>query len=139
MKVGVVGLGAMGGGMAASLRRAGHEVHACDARPGVAREFAAAGGVACASPAEAARACEVVVSVVVSAAQIEDVLFGANGAAAAMQPGSVFVMCSTVDPQWSAAMEARLEAMGLLYLDAPISGGAARAAKGEIPRGPAAP
>jgi putative dehydrogenase len=49
-----------------------------------------------------------------------------------MGKGSVFVMCSTVDPQWSAALEARLEALGLLYLDAPISGGSARAAKGEI-------
>jgi 3-hydroxyisobutyrate dehydrogenase len=132
MKVGVVGLGAMGRGMAESLRRSGHEVHACDARPGVAREFAATGGAACANPAEVARACEVVISVVVNAAQTEDVLFGAGGAAEAMSPGSVFVMCSTVDPAWSARMEEKLEARGLLYLDAPISGGAARAAKGEI-------
>jgi 3-hydroxyisobutyrate dehydrogenase len=132
MKVGVIGLGAMGRGMAASLRRAGHEVHACDARAGLACEFAAQGGVACASPAAVAVTCEVVISVVVNAAQTEDVLFGANGAAESMRPGSVFVMCSTVDPGWSARMEERLEARGLLYLDAPISGGAARAAKGEI-------
>jgi 3-hydroxyisobutyrate dehydrogenase len=45
-----------------------------------------------------------------------------------MPRGSVFVMCSTVDPNWSMAMEERLAAMGLLYLDAPMSGGAARAA-----------
>ena len=49
-----------------------------------------------------------------------------------MQPGSVFVMCSTVDPNWSVATEARLEALGILYIDAPISGGAARAASGEM-------
>ena len=132
MDVGLVGLGAMGGGMAASLRRRGHRVHVHDARAGAARAFAAEGGVACASPAEVARACEVVVSVVVNAAQTEAVLFGTDGAAAALRPGSVFVMCSTVDPSWSAALEARLAALGILYLDAPISGGAAKAAKGEI-------
>src|SRR5205085_478770 len=130
--VALVGLGAMGAGMAASLRRAGHEVHVCDARAGVAEQFARDGGVACAHPAEAARACDVVVSVVVNAAQTEDVLFGANGCAAAMKPGSVFVMCSTVDPNVSMALEARVEAMGLRYLDAPISGGAAKAAAGQI-------
>jgi 3-hydroxyisobutyrate dehydrogenase len=68
----------------------------------------------------------------VNAEQTEAVLFGEHGAAEAMQPGSVFVMCSTVDPNWSVALERRLESLGLLYLDAPISGGAARAAAGEI-------
>jgi L-threonate 2-dehydrogenase len=130
--VGVIGLGAMGGGMAASLRRAGWQVHAVDARPGVAQAFAAQGGVACGSPAELARHCDVIVSVVVNAAQTETVLFGDGGCADAMKPGSVFVMCSTVDPSWSAALESRLAQRGILYLDAPISGGAAKAAAGEI-------
>jgi L-threonate 2-dehydrogenase len=74
----------------------------------------------------------VLVSVVVNAAQTEAVLFGEHGAAAAFAPGSVFVMCSTVDPNWSIALEQRLAEAGLLYLDAPISGGAARAATGQI-------
>jgi len=130
--VGVIGLGAMGGGMAASLRRAGWQVHAVDARPGVAQAFAAQGGVACGSPAELAQDCDVIVSVVVNAAQTETVLFGDGGCADAMKPGSVFVMCSTVDPSWSAALESRLAQRGILYLDAPISGGAAKAAAGEI-------
>jgi L-threonate 2-dehydrogenase len=130
--VGVIGLGAMGGGMAASLRRAGWQVHAVDARPGVAQAFAAQGGVACGTPAELARHCDVIVSVVVNAAQTETVLFGDGGCADAMKPGSVFVMCSTVDPSWSAALESRLAQRGILYLDAPISGGAAKAAAGEI-------
>jgi L-threonate 2-dehydrogenase len=131
-EAGVIGLGAMGGGMARSLRRAGYAVHAFDARPGVAAAFAAEGGVACASAAEVAAACEVIVSVVVNASQTESVLFGPDGCAAAMRPASVFVMCSTVDPAWSAALESRLAERGILYLDAPISGGAARAAAGEI-------
>ena len=130
--VGVIGLGAMGLGMAQSLRRAGYHVHACDARPDVARAFAAEGGVACASPADVAVSCGVLVSAVVNAAQTEAVLFGDSGAAAAMRPGSVFVMCSTVDPNWSVQLEQRLGAEGLLYLDAPMSGGAARAASGQM-------
>lgn len=132
MDVGLIGLGAMGRGMAASLRRGGHRVHAVDVRREAVLDFVKEGGVACASPAEAARACEVLISVVVNAAQTEDALFGEGGAAGAMRPGSVFVMCSTVDPSWSIALEKRLEAMKILYLDAPISGGAARAAAGEI-------
>lgn len=130
--IGLIGLGAMGLGMARSLRRAGYQVHVCDVRSEVAQAFAAEGGVACDSPAAVAAACAVLVSVVVNAAQTETVLFGEGGAAAAMTADSVFVMCSTVDPGWSVALEKRLAEKGILYLDAPISGGAARAAKGEI-------
>jgi L-threonate 2-dehydrogenase len=130
--VGLAGLGAMGMGMAAALRRAGYEVHVFDIRRDVAETFAAEGGVACDSPAAMAAACEVVISVVVNAAQTETVLFGENGAVKTMKSGSVFVMCSTVDPNWSIKLEQRLAEKGILYLDAPMSGGAARAAKGEI-------
>jgi len=132
MNVGLIGLGAMGRGMAGSLRRAGHAVHVFDVRSESIEAFVEGGGTACASPAEVADACETIVSVVVNAAQTEAVLFGRDGAAGAMRKGSVFVMCSTVDPQWSIGLEARLDALGLLYLDAPISGGAAKAAAGEI-------
>jgi 3-hydroxyisobutyrate dehydrogenase len=137
-QIGLIGLGAMGAGMAASLRRAGFAPHVFDIRPGVAQAFVKDGGTACASVAELAAACDVVVSVVVNAQQTEQVLFGANaaggdaGAASAMKPGSVFVMCSTVDPNISIAFEQRLQALGLLYLDAPISGGAAKAASGQM-------
>jgi 3-hydroxyisobutyrate dehydrogenase len=131
-RVGVIGLGAMGSGMAGSLRRAGADVHVRDVRDGVAAAFAKDGGTACASVAELATRSDVVVSVVVNAAQTEAVLFGEGGAAEAMRPGSVFVMCSTVDPNVSIDFERRVEARGLLYVDAPISGGAAKAAAGEM-------
>jgi 3-hydroxyisobutyrate dehydrogenase len=132
VRVGLVGLGAMGHGMASSLRRAGYSPGVYDIRPSVSTAFAQAGGCAHGSPAALARASDVVVSVVVNAAQTDAVLFGPDGCAAAMQPGSVFVMCSTVDPNWSIALEARLAALGILYLDAPISGGAAKAASGQM-------
>ena len=132
LSVGLIGLGAMGSGMAGSLRRAGFELYVADARAGVAETFSRQGGTACAGAAELAARCTVVVSVVVNAAQTEDLLFGAGGVAAAMRPGSVFVMCSTVAPAFSIALESKLEALGLHYVDAPISGGAARAASAEM-------
>jgi len=126
----------MGSGMAASLRRAGYDMHVFDVRQEVADKFTKDGGQAYKNVAELGAACDVVVSVVVNAAQTEAVLFGPNsdgtGCAAAMRAGSVFVMCSTVDPNWSVALEARLEKLGLHYVDAPISGGAAKAASGEM-------
>ena len=130
--VGIVGLGAMGRGIAASLRRTGYVVNVCDVRPGAAAEFVRDGGVAWASPAEVAAAAPVIVSVVVNAAQTEEVLFGTGGCAAAMPRGALFVMCSTVDPAFSVALEQRLGERGILYLDAPISGGAAKAAAGAM-------
>ena len=80
--VGVIGLGAMGKGLATSLRRAGHEPHVFDLRHEVATAFAAQGGTASPALAVLGAACDVVVSVVVSvvvnAAQSESLLFGSN-------------------------------------------------------------
>lgn len=134
--VGVIGLGAMGMGMAQSLRRAGHVVNVFDVRAEVAQKFAAEGGVACDSLADIAKASDVLVSVVVNAAQTESVLMGdgteQSGCIHHLKPGSVFVMCSTVDPAFSVGLEKTLNAKGLLYIDAPISGGAAKAASGQM-------
>ena len=109
LSVGVIGLGAMGMGMAQSLRRAGHSVHVFDVRSEAAQKFAAEGGVACSSLAQIAAASDVLVSVVVNAAQTESVLFGdgstQSGCANHLKPGSVFVMCSTVDPAFSVGLE----------------------------------
>lgn len=136
LSVGVIGLGAMGMGMAQSLRRAGHVVNVFDVRTDMAQKFAAEGGVACASLADIAKASDVLVSVVVNAAQTESVLMGDGGAQSGcinhLKPGSVFVMCSTVDPAFSVGLEKTLNAKGLLYIDAPISGGAAKAASGQM-------
>lgn len=132
VSVGVIGLGAMGLGIAQSLRRAAFDVHVFEVRPGAAQAFARDGGTACATAAQLAAASDVVVSAVVNAAQTDEVLFGEGGVAAAMRKDSAFVMCSTVDPAWSSALESKLEERGLLYLDSPMSGGAAKAASGEL-------
>ena len=134
--IGLIGLGAMGNGIARWLRSAGHSLHVFDTRPEVTAAFAQDGGTACGSVAELAGRCDVVISVVVNATQTRDVLFGpdedGSGCAGAMKPGSVFVMCSTVGPDVSIGFEAHLTQLGVHYLDAPISGGAAKAARGEI-------
>jgi len=136
LSVGVIGLGAMGMGMAQSLRRAGHVVNVFDVRAEVAQKFAAEGGVVCASLEAIAAASDILVSVVVNAAQTESVLFGdgtpQSGCANHLKAGSVFVMCSTVEPAFSVGLEKKLTAQGLLYIDAPISGGAAKAASGQM-------
>jgi 3-hydroxyisobutyrate dehydrogenase len=107
-----------------------------DVRSEVAQKFAAEGGVACNSLADIAAASDVLVSVVVNAAQTESVLFGDGSASSAcvkhLKPGSVFVMCSTVDPAFSVRLEKTLNDQGLHYIDAPISGGAAKAASGQM-------
>jgi putative dehydrogenase len=106
--VGVIGLGAMGYGVASSLLRAGFNVHACDVRKEVLDKFAAAGGVACANPAELAAKVDVVITLVVNAAQTEMVLFGENGAVSAMKPGSVVISSATVAPDFAVELGKRL-------------------------------
>ncbi|PLZ02873.1 3-hydroxyisobutyrate dehydrogenase [Burkholderia sp. WAC0059] len=130
--VGVIGLGAMGLGVARSLLRAGFRVHACDLRRDVLDAFAAEGGVACASPKALGAQCEVLLTLVVNAAQTEAVLFGDDGAVAAMPRGGVVIASATVAPAFARELGRRVEAAGLLMLDAPVSGGAARAASGEM-------
>ncbi|QCP53339.1 NAD(P)-dependent oxidoreductase [Trinickia violacea] len=130
--IGVVGLGAMGLGVARSLLRAGFRVHACDLRAAVLQSFAAEGGIACASPAEVGRQCDVVITLVVNAAQTEAVLFGEHGAVAQMKPGGVVIASATVSPDFAMSLGKRIEAAGLQMLDAPVSGGAARAASGDM-------
>ena len=130
--VGVIGLGAMGLGIARSLLRSGFTVHACDVRTSVTEAFAQEGGVACDSPASMAAACDVIITVVVNAEQTETVLFVENGAIAALRPGCLVIGCATVAPTFAVELGERLAAQNLLYLDAPISGGAAKAAAGQM-------
>lgn len=131
-KVCVIGLGSMGLGIAGSLLRDGFTVTGCDVSTGARAAFAALGGAVAESPATAAAGCDIALSVVVNAAQTEAVLFGPQGAAAMLAPGAVILSCATMAPDAARDFAARATAMGLGYLDAPISGGAVRAAAGEM-------
>jgi 3-hydroxyisobutyrate dehydrogenase len=131
-RVAVIGLGSMGFGMAQSLRRAGFEVVGCDVSAGPLQRFREEGGLVARTPALAAEGCAAVVSVVVNAAQTEAVLFGRDGVGETLDQGAVFVSSATMDPQIARRLGAELEATGRRYLDAPISGGAVRAAEGQL-------
>ncbi|MGX9115938.1 L-threonate dehydrogenase [Mesorhizobium sp. BHbsci] len=132
LRVAVIGLGSMGFGMATSLRRAGFEVTGFDVNEQVVARLVANGGRGAQTPAQAAQAADVVVSVVVNAAQTEAILFGADGVAETLPDGAVFVSSATMDPDVARNLAARLETTGRLYLDAPISGGSVRAAEGAL-------
>jgi L-threonate 2-dehydrogenase len=131
--VGVIGLGSMGLGVAHSLVRHGFAVYGYDVRRDVTQDFASSGGGYAASTlAEVGEKAEVLIVLVVNAEQTETVLFGEGGAVASMRKGSVVVTSSTVAPEYAAELGLRLQEAGLLHLDAPISGGAAKAASGEL-------
>lgn len=128
---GLVGLGSMGFGMAQSLVRAGIPTHGFDIDAARVAKLVDFGGKPGAL-ADMAGSLDVLVVVVVNAAQTEDVLFGANGVAGSLKRGAVVIGCATVAPDFARGLEKRLADLGVLYLDAPISGGAAKAAAGEL-------
>ena len=132
ISVGVIGLGSMGLGVARTLLRKGFTVHACDARPDVVRSFAREGGIGANTPAALGEHVKIVLILVVNADQTEEVLFGADGAVSTLAQGSVVMCSSTVAPEFAMRTGKRLKDAGLLMIDGPVSGGAARAAKGEL-------
>jgi 3-hydroxyisobutyrate dehydrogenase len=130
--LGVVGLGSMGMGAAASALRAGVATWGCDNRAQAREQFEQLGGSAVATPRELAPHCQVVLVLVVNAAQTEDVLFGPDGLADHLAAGSVVICSATVDPAVPPQWESRLAEKGVLLIDGPVSGGAKKAAEGQM-------
>lgn len=133
-RVAVIGLGSMGHSMAMSLGQVA-QVAGYDPDPEASRRFTGAGGAVAASAADAARDADVLVLAVVNAAQTEAVLFGMPqqpGAVSAMRAGGVVISSATMSPDDARRIAARCREAGPEYLDAPMSGGAARAASGEL-------
>ena len=132
MRVGVIGLGSMGMGAALNLVAKGHVVFGCDVREAARQELQQGGGTAVAHAADLPLDLEVVLVLVFSAAQAEDVLFGADGCAARLPRGAVVIASTTASPEAARALAARLAERDLLMLDAPVSGGAAGARAGTM-------
>ena len=131
MKIGFIGLGAMGAPMAAKLVAAGHDVSGFDMRAEARAALQQSGGRAAASAAAAAKGADLLWLMVVTGEQARDVLF-ASGAAAALPRGAIVALGCTQAPALALATARELEAMGLQVLDAPVSGGIKRAADGSL-------
>jgi 3-hydroxyisobutyrate dehydrogenase len=130
--VAVIGVGNMGGAMAARLLEQGWPVRVRDIDAAKAAALAAGGAFACGSPAEAAQGAQALIVCVVDAAQAADVLFGADGAATALAPGQAVLLCPTMAPGDVEQLAARLAQQGIACIDAPMSGGPARARDGSM-------
>lgn len=127
----IIGLGAMGLGMARNVMAAGIALRGHDIAEAARARFAALGGKAFATAAEAAAGCDLVLVMVVNAAQAKAALFD-SGAMAALAPGAVVVLSSTVAPNEAREIAATLEAGGHHMLDAPVSGGQVGAEAGTL-------
>ena len=123
VRVGFVGLGVMGRPMAGHLLAAGHELAVWARRPESAAPLLEAGASFCATPAELASRCEVVISVVTASADVEQLALGADGFIEGFAPGSIHVDMSTIAPGTARKVAARYAEHGIGWLDAPVSGG----------------
>ena len=131
-RVGFLGLGTMGAAMAANLARAGFAVTAWNRSEGRAPELDALGVARAATPADVARATQLMVICVSDTPDVESVLFGPDGVASGAHDGQLVVDCSTISPSATRDFAGRLEAQGVELVDAPVSGGSEGAQKGTL-------
>lgn len=130
-RIAVYGLGSMGYGIAQSLLRAGHVVAGFDVNEAAVDAFRAEGG-APEAPERFLPTADIVAIVVLNAEQTRGVMLSEGGIARCAQPGTCIISCATVPPAFAREMEAAAQSKGLHYLDAPISGGAAKSALGQL-------
>ena len=132
LPVGFVGVGNMGGAMAARLLAAGWPVQVCDIDPHRVRALELHGAQVRHTPARCAGGVAALIVCVVDSAQVEAVLFGPAGAATVLQPGQDVLLCPTIAPQDTERFAAQLQEHGVCTIDAPMSGGPMRARDGTM-------
>jgi L-threonate 2-dehydrogenase len=130
--VAIIGVGNMGAAMALNLLQQGWAVQVCDVEASRAQGLVPFGAVALKNNTQTAINYVAVIVCVVDAVQCEDVLFGTQGLASAMQPGQVVLLCPTLAPQDVESFAQRLAERGIAVLDAPMSGGPVRAREGAM-------
>lgn len=130
MKVGFVGLGMMGSGIAGNLLKAGYRVTGYDVVPGRVKAFVTAGGHPATTPAEAARDADYICTVLPGPPELEAAISGPDGVASAIKPGAMLIDMSTVDPGTSESVAAALAPARLL--EAKMTGSPKTAAIAEI-------
>ena len=131
-QIGMVGLGALGLPMAANLRRAGLTLQVHTRSRGAENDPQLAGAISCANPAATANNVDVLLLCVSDDHAVNQVLFGPNGAAEQLQPGSIVIDCSTISPKGAQQAAAQLKQIGVHYLDAPVTGGTEGARAGTL-------
>jgi 3-hydroxyisobutyrate dehydrogenase-like beta-hydroxyacid dehydrogenase len=132
IRVGCLGLGNMGSGIAENILRAGFEVTVFDIRPEARDRLAQLGAKSAESPAEAARDASLLTVTVLNDEQVRQVLVGEDGAASVLPPGAVVIVHSTVSPHICRELAEVLAARGVQLIDAPVSGGASAADGGAL-------
>lgn len=132
MKIGFLGLGKMGSGMAARLAEAGHEVTVWNRSPGKAGALLDLGAREAASPAEAASGADAVFCMVADDAASNRAWLAEDGAAGVMPEGALLIECSTISHEHSARLAEEARSRQLTYLDCPVNGPPAGARKGEL-------
>ena len=130
--VGFIGLGNMGGPMAANLVRAGHDVRGFDLADTALAALAAAGGSRAGSVAETVAGAEVIITMLPAGRHVREVLTAADGVFARAAPDALLIDCSTIDVETARDMAEQAEARGFAMLDAPVSGGVSGAAAGTL-------
>ena len=130
--IGMVGLGALGLPMAANLRRSGLTLQVHTRSRGAENDPQLAGVIPCANPAATAKNVDVLLLCVSDDHAVNQVLFGPNGAAEQLQPGSIVIDCSTISPKGAQQAAAQLQRIGVHYLDAPVTGGTEGARTGTL-------
>ncbi|MBO3273976.1 3-hydroxyisobutyrate dehydrogenase [Pseudomonas schmalbachii] len=133
MRIGFIGLGNMGGPMAANLLKAGYDLTVFDLSSSAVQSLVGQGARSAASPAELARAdVEIILTMLPAAQHVKQVYLGDDGLLANVQPGVLLIDSSTIDPHSARDVAAAARAHGNPMLDAPVSGGTAGAAAGTL-------
>ena len=132
LRIGVVGLGAIGLPMAVNLHRSGFALQVHTRSRTAERSPELDGAMACENPASAAQNVDVLLICVSDDTAVQEVLFGADGAAASLGKGCVVLDCSTIAPATAIHCAERLASAGIHYLDAPVTGGSEGAVAGTL-------
>ena len=130
--IGFIGLGIMGGAMAANVLRAGYELTVWNRTPGRITPLAETGAAVAADPADLAARSDIIITCVSDTPDVEAVILGPGGIIEGARPGALVIDCSTISPEATRTIAARLRQKGVHLLDAPVSGGSEGAARGTL-------
>ncbi|MBT2745298.1 MULTISPECIES: 3-hydroxyisobutyrate dehydrogenase [unclassified Lysobacter] len=131
-RIAFIGLGNMGGPMAANLLKAGYSVHVFDLSSAAVASAVAAGAAAAANAADAVAGAQIVISMLPASRHVEGLYLGDSGLLALIEPGALIIDCSTIAPASAQKVAQAANARGVDMIDAPVSGGTAGAAAGTL-------